>query len=126
MQSDSATLPAEEQVSERLTAGAVKNKIKRMVVDLLNSGMRGGVYTTNMITPAHTFEQLHMTEHEKMRLIMQCDEFFKVDTDVSVIGAVRVGDLINKVVDLLTAQDRIEVPPAKTMVTSDKAETTEE
>jgi hypothetical protein len=116
-----------ENTISRFTPGSVKNKIKRMVVDLLNEGMRSNVYATNMVTPAHTFEQLNMTEHEKLRLIMQCDEFFAVDTDASALGIVRVGDLINKVVELLGIDGRIEVPAAKTeTVEQEKSEQTEE
>ena len=117
MQSESATLPAEEQTTGLLTEGAVKSKIKHMVVDLLNTGMRGGVYTTRMIMPTHTFEQLHMTEHEKLRLILQCDEYFKVDTDASALGIVRISDLIDKVVGLLKEQNRLEVDAEKPAVT---------
>ena len=111
MQSDSTTtaMPVEPQATDHLTEGAVKSKIKHMVVDRLNTGMRNMTYTTRMIMPTHTFEQLNLTEHDKTRLILQCDEWFKIDLDSSALGIVRVADLIDKVTAALSAQDRLDI-----------------
>ena len=110
MQNESANVPVEEQAAVTLNDSVVKNKIKSMVVDLLNTGMRNEVYTVHNVKVKDTFEQLHMTENEKTRLILQCDEYFKIDMDPSVLGIVRIIDLVEKVEAALIAQERLEIP----------------
>ena len=130
MQSDSATeVPVDTQpvVEERLTLDAVKNKIKHMINDLLNVGMHGATVARHItmkteLKGSTENNGLGLTDHELVRLIMQCDEYFKIDTDVSVLGVITVADLVNKVTDALSAQDRFEAPViTETNNTSDVA-----
>ena len=113
-QSKTTESPVEKQ-EVNLTEESVKVKIKQMIVSLLNVGTRVSMYTTDMISNAHTFEQLNMTEHEKMRLIFQCDEFYGINLDASAIGVVRVGDLSSMV--WATIQNK-EKPPVFTQTDS--------
>lgn len=115
------TAPAAEQATEHLTEAAIRNKIKHMVVDLINNGMRGMNYTPRQVKPDHTFDQLSMTEHEKARLFMQCEEFFKVDFEATALGFKQLDDLMNKVIMMLKDQGRLEVPASTTEPAADPA-----
>ena len=113
------TAPATEQVTEHLTEDAIRTKIKHMVVDLINRDMRGMSYTPRQIKPEHTFDQLSMTDHEKARLFMQCEEFFRVDFGATAHGFKQLEDLMAKVIMMLKDQGRLEV------VTADEVAATE-
>lgn len=99
--------PAEEQVPV-VADDSVKNKIKQMIVGIMNTGIRSGIYMTNMVSSAHTFDQLNFTIHEKRRLVLQCDEFFKINLPAAALGATRVGDLIDMVVAEIQSKDTAE------------------
>lgn len=96
-QSTTSTAPVEKQ-EPVLTEDGIKTKIKYMIVDLLNTGIRSGVYTIGMVSSAHTFEQLNMTVYEKRRLIFQCDEYYGINLGAAAEGTSRVGELISMVI----------------------------
>lgn len=88
----------ETQVEKpEVTEESVKYKIKQMIVSLLNTGVRSGVYTPNMISDKHSFEDLELTEHEKLRLILQCDELYGINLGPEALGLVLPKDLASMV-----------------------------
>ena len=110
--------PAAEQVNEQLTEAAIRNKVTHIVCDLINSGLYGMAYTPRQIKPNHTFDQLNMTEHEKNRLFMQCEEYYQIDFEATAYGFKQIEDLIKKIIMLLKDQGRLAVPAQDTEATS--------
>ena len=127
MQSDTANTPVGKQAEEPFTEGAVKSKIKFMVSEILNRGMFGTVYTTKMLDLHHSFSQLNMTDHDKNRLIMQCEEYYNVDLGLSCVTFKTISDLVKKVLEQLTEQGRMAGRADETTepAPAEKAETTE-
>lgn len=98
MPKSTTSAPPAEKQEVRLTEDSIKTKIKYMIVDILNTGVRSGVYTIGMVSSAHTFEQLNMTIYEKRRLIFQCDEHYGINLGAAAEGTARVGELISMVI----------------------------
>lgn len=113
-----ATQPV-EATAPVVTGDTVKQKIKQMIVGIMNTGIRSGIYTTNMVSSAHTFDQLNFTSYEKRRLVLQCDEFFKINLSAAAEGTLRVGDLIDMVVSELQLKDKEPAQAAQEITTEE-------